>query len=473
MDPTLAPLARGLPRSALDALWEALARIPAARIRRGRALARNEILAAVGADSRGVRANVLDGHQYVSRWAWSDDGAASLCSCVAGRDCEHAWALGVLLLAEARRAGRWNHARWARVVPAGSASEPVGRESGEPAIHSSRSARHRHEQAVEALSHWADRGTRPLRRLRAVLHLEPGADASTGRVSRARLLLEARATGPGLEDAPRTWRQLEQMAGELKRHPTLLAPPEARLLRALTAPEFAATDPASGRVPAPGGSRIELTSERMQALFDRVPESPHFTWSETLPAPLAERAALPPGGRVSLQTEEVRVVPVCEPGSAADASAKDASTSAPTDSPPRLELALEWPDGATRLLSQAVLLSPLGLTAGGRTHVALVDGRFVRIVDEPPREVVKLLEEGGLALQRSDGAVLERLSRSFPVVRSALRRLTRVHDVDVVGSFELDAEDWLRVRVFATSHAAGWAPGAFAPEGTVFEYRPG
>src|SRR5205823_14401055 len=46
------------------------------------------------------------------------------------------------------------------------------------------------------------------------------------------------------------------------------------------------------------------------------------------------------------------------------------------------------------------------------------------------------------------------------------------HDVDVVGCFELSAEDWLRVRVFAASRAAGWQPGAITPEGAVFEYRP-
>jgi superfamily II DNA or RNA helicase len=456
MDTTLARMAIGLPRSALADLWAALARIPAERIRRGRELARDECLDAVGADSRGVRANVLDAHHYVSRWAWSDDGARSLCSCAAGRDCEHAWALGVLLLAAARRAGRWNHARWARVAPPELAAERAGGEPGEPGPEPVRGARARHGQAVEALAHWADRGrpgakagaTAP-RRLRAVLGMEPGPLG-------ARLTLEARVTAPGLDDAPRTWRQLEQMAGELKRHPTLLAPPEARLLRALTAPEFAVPDPALGRLASPGGPRLELTSERMQALLDRVPESPHFTWSDVLPPALAARAGVAPGARASLQPEEVRVVPVCEPDR----------------QPPRLELALEWPDGATRPLTAAVLLSPLGLASGGRSHVAVVDGRFVRIVDEPPREVVKLLQEGGLALQRGDGAVMERLSRSFPVVRSALRRLTHIHDVDVIGSFQLAAEDWLRVRVFAASRAAAWSPGAVAPAGAVFEYRP-
>jgi hypothetical protein len=68
--------------------------------------------------------------------------------------------------------------------------------------------------------------------------------------------------------------------------------------------------------------------------------------------------------------------------------------------------------------------------------------------------------------------VLEKLSRSFPVVRSALHRLTRVHDVDVVGCFELAADDWLRVRVFAASRAAHWQPGVVTLEGAVFEYRP-
>ena len=139
---------------------------------------------------------------------------------------------------------------------------------------------------------------------------------------------------------------------------------------------------------------------------------------------------------------------------------------------PRLELSFEWKDGTTRPFTDAVLLSPLGLASGGRTHVALSGGRFVRIVDEPPREVVKLLQEGGLALRRNDGAVLEKLSRSFPVVRSALRRLTRVHDVDVVGCFELATDDWLRVRVFAASRAAKWQPGVITLDGAVFEYRP-
>jgi superfamily II DNA or RNA helicase len=438
MDPTLPLLARGLPRTALDVLWEALSRIPAERIRRGHELSQPERVSAVSADSRGVRANVQDGHHYVTRWAWTEDGATNLCSCPAGRDCEHAYALGALLLAAARRAGRWNHARWARVAPPELAGEPAGRE----APPDDRVARAKHDQAVEALAHWADRGAPEPRRLRAVLYLEPGPLG-------ALLTLEARVSAPGLDDVPRTWRQLDLLSGELKRHPTLFAPPEARLLRALTSAEFA--------LPLiPGGTRIELTSERMQALMDRVPESPHFTWDPALPENLAERAGVTPGARASLHTEEVRVVPVCEDGGEA----------------PRLELALEWPGGVTRALSDAVLLTPLGLTVGGRTHVALAGGKFVRIVDEPPKEVVKLLQEGGLALQRKDGAVLDRLARSFPVVRSAMRRLTRVHDVDVLGSFELATDDWLRVRVFASSRTAQWVPGVIAPEGAVFEYRP-
>src|ERR1041385_172172 len=139
MAPTLEPLARGLPRAALDALYEAVVRIPEVPAGRGRDLAlpgtvtsvgaggrgvrahvagthqhatrwaRPGTVPSVGADARGVRANVADTHQYVTRWSWSDDGAASLCSCPLGRDCEHAFALGLLLLAGARRAGRWNH----------------------------------------------------------------------------------------------------------------------------------------------------------------------------------------------------------------------------------------------------------------------------------------------------------------------------------------------------------------------------
>jgi len=449
MDPTLVSLARGLPHAALDGLFEALAKIQTERQQRGRVLAEPENVSGVGADARGVRANVSDDHHYVTRWAWSEEGAQSLCSCAAGRACEHAFALGLLLLAAARRAGRWDHARWSKLASPALGAEPAGREPGDPPQGpGARLDASRHEHAVEALAQWADRGQAAPRRLRAVLDLEPG---TLG----ALLTLEVRVTGPGLDDAPRTRRQLEQLSGELKRQPLLLAPPEARLLRALTSPEFVGPD-ASGRGSLAGGTWIELSSERMQALLDRVPESPHFTWSPTLPPALAERAGVSPGTRASLHTEEVRVVPVC------DSSVE----------PPRLELSLEWPDGSTRPLSEAVLLSPLGLASGGRTHVALAGGRFVRIVDEPPRDVVKLLQEGGLALQQSDGAVLEKLSRSFPVVRSALRRLTRVHDVDVIACFELAAEDWLRVRVFAAARASGWAPGALAPEGAVFEYRP-
>ena len=456
-DPTLDTLARGLPRTALDALYDALAKLPQERAARGRLLAAGSSPAGVDADARGVRANVSDGHQYVTRWAWTEGGASSLCSCAAGRACEHAFALGVWLLAAARRGGRWDHAHWGRLAPSALAAERVVLPAATlPAPGGSPpGTRARHEHAVEALAQWADRGHDVPRRLRAVLHLEPAMDMAPGHLPeagpepRAVLTLEARVTAPGVNDAPRTWRQLEQLASDVKRHPRWLTPPEARLLRALTAAEFAATY-------VPGDTRMELSSERMQALLDRVPESPHFTWSETVPPALARRAGIEAGGRASLQTDEVRIVPVCDT----------------RVEPPRLELSLEWPDGATRPLAEAVLLSPLGLASGGRTHVALVGGRFVRIVEEPPREVVKLLQEGGLELRQNDGAVLERLSRSFPVVRSALHRLTRVHAVDVIGSFELAADDWLRVRVFAASREAGWSPGAIPPEGAVFEYRP-
>ena len=208
MDPTLETLARGLPRAALDALHDALAKIPEAPAVRGRALALPENVTGVGADSRGVRANVTDVHQYVSRWAWNEDGASSLCSCPIGRACEHAFALGLLLLAAARRAGRWDHPRWARLATPELAAERVGAPAREAHGH----AEQRHDHAVEALAQWAERGHAEPRRLRAVLHLEPGPLG-------ALLTLEARVTGGGLQDAARTWRQLEQLAAELKRQP--------------------------------------------------------------------------------------------------------------------------------------------------------------------------------------------------------------------------------------------------------------
>ncbi|MFM8560116.1 MAG: hypothetical protein ACKOC6_11080, partial [bacterium] len=62
MDSNLSALARGLPRVALDALADALGRLPADRSARGRELARFDRIEGVAADSRGVRANVLDAH---------------------------------------------------------------------------------------------------------------------------------------------------------------------------------------------------------------------------------------------------------------------------------------------------------------------------------------------------------------------------------------------------------------------------
>src|SRR5262245_30181018 len=161
-DPTISTLARGLPRTALDALHDALARLPAERAARGRLLATSPSLSAVSADSRGVRANVGDGHQFVTRWAWSGDGASSLCSCATGRECEHAFALGILLLAAARRAGRWDHARWGSLEPPALAAEPAPVERDTP----------RRALAVEALAEWAGRGQGVARRLRRVLGLE-------------------------------------------------------------------------------------------------------------------------------------------------------------------------------------------------------------------------------------------------------------------------------------------------------------
>src|SRR5262245_10948283 len=155
MDPTIGTLARGLPRTALDALHDALAKFEPEFAARGRVLAAGSSPSAVDADARGVRANVSDGHLYVTRWAWSENGASSLCSCAAGRACEHAFALGIWLLAAARRAGRWDHAHWGRLAPSSLGAEPVGRTPG-AAPGAATSARHEH--AVEALAQWADRG---------------------------------------------------------------------------------------------------------------------------------------------------------------------------------------------------------------------------------------------------------------------------------------------------------------------------
>src|SRR5262249_57461461 len=98
MDPTLVSLARGLPRSALDTLADALLELPAERVARGRVLAGAASVSGVGADARGVRANVTDGHQYVTRWAWADDRATSLCSCPLGPASQHAYPLRPLHL---------------------------------------------------------------------------------------------------------------------------------------------------------------------------------------------------------------------------------------------------------------------------------------------------------------------------------------------------------------------------------------
>ena len=141
----------------------------------------------------------------------------------------------------------------------------------------------------------------------------------------------------------------------------------------------------------------------------------------------------------------------------------------------RLGLVLAWPDGRQVPLHGIVRIPGERGDIGGPASHVLTEGLFYTVEDEPPAEVLRALGEGeGLALRRDDRGVLEHLAERFASVREAMQPFTRLIEADAILCLDLREDDWLRVRLFAHAGSEAFEPARAMREGEVlFEWAPG
>ncbi len=304
-----------------------------------------------------------------------------------------------------------------------------------------RAAGRSRREMEEGLARWAIRhATTPSRSLRVLLGL--------GRDERgtACVTMEARVTSGRLQDEPRTAMQLVQLGNELRRDATLLSPPHARLLRALTGGFLPSARSSNDR-------RFELVTGSVNRLLDNFADSALATWGDHLDPELAARAGITPGKRLDLEDTALDILPAC---------LNDAGGM-------RIALAARWPDGRQLPLDTVVFLA-----ADDDLHPSLVlaDGVFWRVGEEPPHDLLQRFAATGSLPVPETGReqFLEILSASFASVAEALSPHTRRHRAHPVAALDLHDDDWLEVRLFAHSSDKEWRPGMPIGAEPVFEF---
>ncbi len=478
---------------------------------------------------RSVLAKVRGTRTYAVRWAFRAGAAEPLCSCPVGPICKHAYAVGLALIAAARAAGRpvprdlelLPRALTRRLsgeapAPPRSLERPPAAEPPQLAalrraegswlrLEAAQSFLHRHgfeywelgaldvggivheddpdvrcwrlahaiqrqwpdrvpkplkpylerrelsergveserRDVVERISSWAGARERAPRHLRVVLGLIE--DDGGPRVT-----IQARLTGPQTQDAPRGRQQLNQLHSELRRDPHLLSPPQARLLRVLTEAEMLGLFDDARH---PG----VMSNGQLNLLLDRAAGSPFVAWDTALSAPLAARCGVRPGAKADLEGDDLRMT--------LEANIEGGEL--------RLALAIAHADGRSRPAGAALVWPAERHAFAAHPSIALMDGAFHRVVEEPPADIVRTLAEmRGLPLRREDGPLLDRLTARFPAIASALESLTRTFDARPVFALDLRGSDWLQVRLFAASGETLWTPGEPASGRDLFEYGP-
>ena len=300
----------------------------------------------------------------------------------------------------------------------------------------------------EALRSWARRfPSRGERSLRLVFRLDR---TMRGQVA---FSLEARVSSTRLRDEVRNENQLRALRSDAARNPQLLTRQHQRLLEALIAFYDRAShrwDPYD-RLRSPRGSLADF-------LVAILP-SPDVAWSDTIDAPLAERAGIVPGEVVRFASTPVQLAVGVE-RAGADAC---------------LRLDAVWPDGRRREASQIVHLTQPDVSGEPTLGMVLADGVLSPVEEAPPGDVLALLRASSpLRVTRRQGEGLIRtLAEAIPSARIAAESLTSLHRVEPVVQLRLDDDDWLQIRLFACSVGAGWVPGQpIAKPSRLFEYTP-
>jgi hypothetical protein len=426
-----------LPAETIDAIRTNAAHFPAQIQSRGRSYLAEGRVGQLEVEKNRISATVRGRQNYRTVWQWDGNTANPRCTCPDGPICKHAFALARAIdgarhdrtATDADRHVRDRRQRERRRDPFRGA--PFGENQIPP-------ERARAELTSD-LVHWARRHAEsPTRVVRAVFGLHSDAGGRPG------VWMEVRLTTPRLVDAPRSSRHVLQLASELRRDPSLLAPPHTRLMRFLarTVPQ---AEPLASR------TRFGLKTSTVNRLLT-ASRSSLTTWADDENPEFGERGDRVPGARLRLGEGALDIVPSCS-GEGVDM---------------RITLAARWPDGRLRPLEDLI-----HLPSDDELHPSLVlaDGVFWRVAEEPPPQLMKRFAINGNLSVPEPGRTrfLGLLASSFASVASALAPHIQVHHVRPVITLDLDADDWLRVRVFAHTGDDAWRPGAATPDAVGFE----
>lgn len=253
--------------------------------------------------------------------------------------------------------------------------------------------------------------------------------------------VEARVTSAQMNDEPRSLMQLAQLRMQAHRTPGLLPADQAAVL------DWLCDHNVGGRHDYYTG-QAGITPALLARLLERVTDLPFAAWRDDIEPGLAAAAGVRPGDPVRLASGLVSFLP----------------TSVARDGEVWIELRFVWPDGRERRLADAVYLrDPGGWSPSGRMSLALADGVFRVVGEEPPESVVELFAtSGGLPLpEESRAETLGLLAASFPHLEASLVARTRTHAIRPVVALDLRADDWLELRVFARPTAADAGDVAF------------
>ena len=304
---------------------------------------------------------------------------------------------------------------------------------------------HLHAELEENLEEWVrDRRTAPERSLRVVFRFGRYDDEMP------HLAVDVRSSGPRLHDEIRSLSQLGPLRAQARRTPGLLSSEQLLLLETLTDGETLVSEAYAGR--------DDITLGGLLRLLERFSGSPSITWSEEVDPDFARRYEIEPGAPIRLSSHPVSVLPTCR---------SDGDML-------RVELGYFWPGGLERLPWQVFHVRPRAGERAGRSLV-LANGEFSIVAEQPPVALMEQFEAAGglpVAPERAK-EVLAPLAAKFASVRGALAPHTRHHAARAVFAFDLDAHDWLQIRLFARPPDVEWRPGDPPPDaGSIFEYSP-
>ncbi len=511
-------------------LLAALAAFPDWVRTRGLQYADEGRVGAIRQEGASLRAPVRGGHVYATRWTFGPTSARSICSCPAGPQCKHAFAMGALVLAALVQSGRVPREEVAGVLdPAWFGDAPTKRGGGRTWVPTGadrsdlrlkaelrRLGSHEHWEAASAASFlllesgvWSD--AVPRSAVDDVLR-EPDADLRALRL--ARLIVEARGQAPALltgylqrEDLAQRLAEREraQLLDSLQRWPAREATPKR--LRAVL-----------GLIGV--GAQVEVTLEA-RLTTDRMDDASRSTHQlEALASELKRDASVltPPQARLlrALLEGELRYTLAGNGAARLRVSELEHLLDRVGDSPfvtwdtalpgDLAERAGITPGARVRVSAESARLEPgctpdgddlvLGLravladgTARPLEHVlhlpatageqpwshgfVVAHGLVHRVSEEPPLEVMRHFREtGSVRVGASESSVLQSLAMRFSAVADALRMHAVMHAVTPVVCLDLRESDWLQVRVFAHEGAAEWRPGLpLAADETLFEWQ--